>query len=340
MRLRLQDYESTCDILPYSKGHRLLPDPSELLFEYGVTIIQGTDSDFESDTDYEHAASTTESSQTGSSPLMLPEQPKGSLHEGSGPSQTDHAGEAAHLRSHQAPDPWLHSLPEQLELLRPSMKCDVNYLPETQYTESSSFVHKVEFRPIDLAGTELAPIVEVHNGTDIPLPSGGNGMDRNLIHSKCTNPRALRRESPIAQRQHSTKIDSKPQATSRDRRRRSTKARAQYLRNRSSRSTSVLSEVPPAARADGLPLLNSEEIRIKHKHCAVVQEQELKCLFEDRAGTPHASELQPSDEVNVQLNVDELSVGGAVAALSIGVQPAHEPAFAITDIPIEEWGLK
>jgi hypothetical protein len=123
---------------------------------------------------------------------------------------------------------------------------------------------------------------------------------------------------------------------SRNRRRRNAKARAQRLRDRSFRSASVPIKAPTTLSVDNLSFL-SNELKPKRKHCAFVQEQELKWLFEDRVGTPHLSELEPGDAVNAQLNVDELSVGGEVAALSIGDGATQGlSTFVITDIPNKE----
>jgi hypothetical protein len=123
---------------------------------------------------------------------------------------------------------------------------------------------------------------------------------------------------------------------SRNRCRRNAKAKAQCLRDRSFRSASMPIGAPTALRADSFSFL-FEELKPKRKHCAFVQEQELKCLFEDRVGTPHLSELEPGDAVNAQLNVDEHSVGGEFAALSIGDGATQGlSTFVITDIPSKE----
>lgn len=127
----------------------------------------------------------------------------------------------------------------------------------------------------------------------------------------------------------------------RDRRRRILKAKVQHLHDRTARSGSMLASVNVAANAGGSSIIYSEEVKPKRKHCAFVQEQELECLFEDRVGTPHVSELQPGDDVNAQPNVDELSVGGSVAAFSSGGHGASGPSiFEVTDIPSEGLGIR
>ena len=105
-----------------------------------------------------------------------------------------------------------------------------------------------------------------------------------------------------------------------DHRHRKVKTMVQYNRDRSFRSKSMPVDDMLAAKADCCPETLSEQSGPMRKHCAFVQEQELKCLFEDRVGTPHLSEMQPGDKMNAQLNIGELSVGGDVAAFSIGGQ--------------------
>ncbi|KAF1965618.1 hypothetical protein BU23DRAFT_22452 [Bimuria novae-zelandiae CBS 107.79] len=150
--------------------------------------------------------------------------------------------------------------------------------------------------------------------TTDPLPSSNSNL-KVLHKSHPSVPRCIK------------KVPSEPSSSSHDRRRRSTKTKLQHLRDRTSRSRSVSHYENAAARAAFLPAVSPLTLGPKRKHCAFVQEQDLKCLFEDRVGTPHLSEVQPGDDLNTQLNVDELSVGGEVAALDVG--------DAITDIPHE-----
>ncbi|KAJ4294041.1 Mitochondrial beta-keto-acyl synthase [Kalmusia sp. IMI 367209] len=105
------------------------------------------------------------------------------------------------------------------------------------------------------------------------------------------------------------------------------------LRKPLPRSSSVHHDFNTATGATTVPTVNFEASGPRRKRSAFVQERELRCLIEDRLGTPHLSELQPGDDVNAQLNVEELSVGGEFAALSIaGEVPPVPSLFAITEI--------
>jgi hypothetical protein len=53
----------------------------------------------------------------------------------------------------------------------------------------------------------------------------------------------------------------------------------------------------------------------KRKRVAFVKDEELNCMVEDRAGTPHISELRYDEEVMASLNVEELGLAGAAEAL-------------------------
>lgn len=134
---------------------------------------------------------------------------------------------------------------------------------------------------------------------------------------------------------------SDPGSTRRDRHdRRTAQVKAQRLRDRTYRSQSVPNYENGSARGISLSTPNNQETGPKRKHCAFVQEQELQCLFDDRVGTPHLSELQPGDDVNAQFIVEELGVRGEVAVFSIGDQAMHDPStFEVTDIPDEELRL-
>jgi hypothetical protein len=57
------------------------------------------------------------------------------------------------------------------------------------------------------------------------------------------------------------------------------------------------------------------------KQSAFVKEEELRCLLEDRVGTPHISELCLDDGVSAQPNVEELGMAGEVEALVGGELP-------------------
>ena len=48
----------------------------------------------------------------------------------------------------------------------------------------------------------------------------------------------------------------------------------------------------------------------KRKQAAFVKEEELNCMLEDRAGTPHLSELQHDEDITATLNMEELGLAG------------------------------
>jgi hypothetical protein len=62
----------------------------------------------------------------------------------------------------------------------------------------------------------------------------------------------------------------------------------------------------------------------KRKQCAFVKEEEMKWFREDRAGTPHISEIQADDHVIAPLSVEELGMGGEVEALA---RSRHDDEF-------------
>ncbi|KAF2794641.1 hypothetical protein K505DRAFT_274812, partial [Melanomma pulvis-pyrius CBS 109.77] len=96
------------------------------------------------------------------------------------------------------------------------------------------------------------------------------------------------------------------------------KARAHYARDRSLRSCSPGNRddfpSPDPASRNAVRF----DIRPKRKHSAFVLEEELKCQYEDRVGTPHLSELEPDDDVIRQLNVEALKMGSKITTLENG----------------------
>lgn len=65
-------------------------------------------------------------------------------------------------------------------------------------------------------------------------------------------------------------------------------------------------------------LTTSLEPSPKRKQAAFVKDEELNFMLEDRAGTPHLSELQHDEEVTPTLLVEELGMTGAVDPLRVG----------------------
>jgi hypothetical protein len=57
---------------------------------------------------------------------------------------------------------------------------------------------------------------------------------------------------------------------------------------------------------------------LKRQHTALIMDEELNCMLEDRAGTPHISELR-DEEVLASLNTEELGIAGAMGGFSRSV---------------------
>jgi hypothetical protein len=155
------------------------------------------------------------------------------------------------------------------------------------------------------------------------------------------SPRQLRETSPTSDCDHFFDTATIPPALANNPKLRGIlmKARAQYARNRRLQTFAFSPEKDESTnmtidRTD-INLLDSKGP--KRKHSTFVKEQELKCFLEDRAGTPHISNLQMDDDVSAQLNVEELSVGGDIAVIDTEGMLLGEPAIAdvITNIPGE-----
>lgn len=215
----------------------------------------------------------------------------------------------------------------------PDLECDMTPNSVCEDAPSPPRQHPIPGSELFYTGPDMG----MTSHPDAMLPFHLNAMHERLIRSDLGNINVLQKV-PTIKLSHRKAARSGP-VCSRGRHHRNLKARAQYLRDRSSRNGSILIKTPTALRANSIPYLTSENLQPKRKHCAFVQEQELRCLFEDRVGTPHLSELQPGDDVNAQLNIDELSVGGEIAALSVAEGATQGlSTFAITDIPNRELG--
>lgn len=251
----------------------------------------------------------------------------------------------------EKPEPCLHEQVQRcLERLNfdlgkdsSSVQSDVRQ-PCTVRLPSTDFEFESETAiPILSMQTTVVPIeqpqicyFDLNTATDQALESADHGVATDKEHLKPNlgnNEMPWDRPPTCASLNVST-TRSDPGGSRRDRRRRRAKAKAQYIRDRTSHGLSMPIDEILAARADFPLKALSDESGPKRKHCAFVQEQEFKCLFEDRVGTPHLSEMQPGDEVNAQLNVDELSVGGEVAAFNVGGQTTEGLSILeATDIP-------
>jgi hypothetical protein len=85
----------------------------------------------------------------------------------------------------------------------------------------------------------------------------------------------------------------------------------------------------PVKTKQRLQQTDSDSFGPKRKQSVFVKEEELKCFREDRAGTPHISELLVDDDVAAPLSVAELSMGGEAEALTIS-RATHVDAFVDT----------
>jgi hypothetical protein len=62
---------------------------------------------------------------------------------------------------------------------------------------------------------------------------------------------------------------------------------------------------------------------LKRQHTALIMDEELNCMLEDRAGTPHVSEFR-DEEVLASLNTEELGIAGAMGGFSRSVAMLRE----------------
>ncbi|KAF2821368.1 hypothetical protein CC86DRAFT_470600 [Ophiobolus disseminans] len=98
------------------------------------------------------------------------------------------------------------------------------------------------------------------------------------------------------------------------------KAQAQHVRNRrciqeASDHSSLCNSCNSKQPFDGL---GSHGFSPMRKRAAFVKDEELKCMLEDRAGTPHISELKQDEDVVTSLHVVELGLVGAVDVMLAG----------------------
>jgi hypothetical protein len=99
------------------------------------------------------------------------------------------------------------------------------------------------------------------------------------------------------------------------------KARAQHARNQALRyevedeAVDFPNDSPRDFETMAKQSIFSTDIGPKRKQCAFVMEEEMEFFREDRAGTPHISELQADDDVLAPLSVEELGMVGEAEAL-------------------------
>lgn len=154
-------------------------------------------------------------------------------------------------------------------------------------------------------------------------PVSPEQLDTSMIDAPGTptGTHSSRESSPTSNYNHLIDSSSIPPALARDPRRRAAwlKARAQYARDKGLHQCPVTEKMDTSPEPEPkVQRIGSGDFGPKRKHSAFVKEQELKCLIEDRVGTPHISELQPDDDVSPQLDVEELSMSGKVTALGDG----------------------
>jgi hypothetical protein len=94
------------------------------------------------------------------------------------------------------------------------------------------------------------------------------------------------------------------------------KARAQQTRGRLLHEYSDEEKLKePYHHAHIFNILVPTGVGPKRQRSAFVKDEELKCMREDRVGTPHISELQHDEDMTVQLDDEELGLAGAVDML-------------------------
>ncbi|KAJ4355712.1 Mitochondrial beta-keto-acyl synthase [Didymosphaeria variabile] len=354
-RLGLHGYYR--DVLGLPNNFNTLRSQSEHPQEYNESEFKQHYIDVEeSDTGdkvLKHANRPTNLSLIGpASPMLRPQQLNDSKRQVSALYRSEDARKTTIFQSQHPPDRWLHApgksnfaqynayLDNEKPLGQQHVSCcNHENIPDLDYclTPNQVHVNASSFELVPAPGRELEPNFGFKSSPEMTLPSDPDAVYEKSVCSDPANIEALQTSPP---EKPSPRRATRSEPGSSHSRRRRAKVRAQYLRERSCRSASVPIEQSTVASAGSFPVLTSEELRPKRKHCTFVQEQELKCLFEDRVGTPHLSERQPGDDVNAQLDVDELSVGGEVAALSIEDEATQGlTAFAITDIPDEELSL-
>lgn len=143
-----------------------------------------------------------------------------------------------------------------------------------------------------------------------PLPSAINiqSRSRSRAQSRSPRPRASRYEKYAASKQPQevvtrsiTRNNTWPKAVSYD------------TLNPPTRETQYLESHDKSHR-----YFSDAVAGPKRKWAAFVKEEELNCMLEDRAGTPHISELGYDEEALGGLNVEELCMAGA-AQVSGGI---------------------
>jgi hypothetical protein len=145
-----------------------------------------------------------------------------------------------------------------------------------------------------------------------PMRSNTPTSDADSSHSQR---KRKPRFQPASHNYEATKPSDKPERRTR-RDVAWTKARAQQARNKQMRkdTDSEVSEEPRhEVRAPIHAMMN--HIGPKRRRAAFVKDEELNCMLEDRAGTPHISELQHDEDVFTSLSVEELGLAGDVESM-------------------------
>jgi hypothetical protein len=135
-------------------------------------------------------------------------------------------------------------------------------------------------------------------------------------HSYLRQKQRQRTQSPTSDHNSANDTFVIPPKIARDPRRKTAwlKARAQYTRDRHTQQHAEkdVMDLSP----ERLHRVGTGDFGPKRKQSAFVKEEELKYCREDRAGTPHISELQVGDELVAPLSVEELCMGGEAEALA------------------------
>ncbi|KAF1961959.1 hypothetical protein CC80DRAFT_500298 [Byssothecium circinans] len=162
------------------------------------------------------------------------------------------------------------------------------------------------------------------------------------IHTFNSGATTLRDASPTSDCDRSVDTATFPPALARRAVQRTAwlQARAQYARNRklkyfmSCRGGKDVEDIHNERQRNK----SCEHGGPKRKHSSFIQAEERKYELEAHAGTPHISNLQTDDDVSAQLQVEELSIGGEVAAVGTEGVLVGEAAVvdALTGIPDED----
>jgi hypothetical protein len=147
--------------------------------------------------------------------------------------------------------------------------------------------------------------------TQLPFPMRSNTPTSDADSNYPQRKRKARFQ-PAPHNHEATKPSDKPERSTR-RDVAWTKARAQQARNKQMRRDMNV-EVPEEPVCVPTHAV-ANHAGPKRRLAAFVKDEELNCMLEDRAGTPHISELQHDEDVFTCLSVEELGLAGDVECM-------------------------